>query len=431
MSSSSFSSAGEWQIRWQSHEAFLKALQQEANPVSSLAALVEALSAFGKSQFTFFKEGFEKNKLLLSEAYPPACVLDMTLRQVGHDAWLLAAVVQQRQSKDAVWLKTLKTADSLAQLALNVATEGGYVEGKPETAVTYFHKAANIRLIPYAPAALVGVPISCHHLSNDFLAVPHEVGHYVFRHSAGLAAQCRQELAQEPAWLTPWLEEIFADVFGCIVAGPVIGLDFQDLLANDAQPEFVYDDGEHPVPAARPFLYSAVLSELEFTHAAAALDARWQRILQQRHTPQEFVPAGWKTAVPLTEVHQALKQAGCKLLNLLKPLVDNQKKNKGFWSNDIQPGKNVETLYDGFKTWLDTMPAVSLPTLKVDSSVLQVVLDGKVVNKRPLTATNSWVDTLKSVTSLSHPVPASVWEALLFVGGWNTSGPGGAWPPKG
>ncbi len=430
MSSSSFL-AGEWQTRWRAHEVFLKALQQEASALPSLAVLVEALSAFGKSQFTFFKEGFKQNKLLLSEWYPPACTLDMTLRQVGHDAQLLATVIQQRQSKKAAFLKTLQTADSLAQLALNVATEGGYVEGKPETAVTYFHKAANIRLIPYAPAALVGVPVSCHHLSNDFLAVPHEVGHYVFRHSAGLAAKCMQKLAQEPPWLLPWLEEIFADVFGCIVAGPVIGLDFQDLLANDAQPEFVYDDGEHPVPAARPYLYSAVLSDLGFTHAAAALDARWQGILQQRHTPQEFVPAGWETAVPLTEVHRALKQAGCKLLRLLKPLVDRQKKNKGFWSNDLQPGKEVKTLYDLFKAWLDVMPAVPKPTLKIENSVLQVVLDGKVVNKRPLAATNSWVDTFKPVTSLTHPVPAEVWEALLFLGGWNTSGPGGAWPPKG
>jgi hypothetical protein len=74
----------------------------------------------------------------------------------------------------------------------------------------------------------------------------------------------RQQLEDlQVLWFFRWIEEIFADVYGCLIAGPLIALDFQDLQLTVSKEQFTKDDGEHPAPVLRPYIYTRVLERLE------------------------------------------------------------------------------------------------------------------------------------------------------------------------
>ena len=60
-------------------------------------------------------------------------------------------------------------------------------------ALTYLQKSYETRVIPYAEVCLIGIPFTSVRLTEDLLAIPHEVGHYVFWNSH-LKDQNGQEL---------------------------------------------------------------------------------------------------------------------------------------------------------------------------------------------------------------------------------------------
>ena len=91
-----------------------------------------------------------------------------------------------------------------------------------------------------------------------------------------------------PEWLAAWEEEIFADVYAALVAGPVAGLSVQAMLMDGLPAALTSDDGDHPLGALRPAAYTAALRKLAATrpnhafrkrilHAATALDAKLGR----------------------------------------------------------------------------------------------------------------------------------------------------------
>jgi hypothetical protein len=159
--------------------------------------------------------------------------------------------------------------------------------------VTYFQKSPSIRVIPYATVALIGLPYWYVSEPEVLLAVPHEVGHYVFwngREPGRSGAHGRRcylfhrlpQLAVNsklPQWSRKWLEEAFADVFGGRLAGAMIALDFQDIQLPFADRLFVKDDGEHPAPFVRPLIYTSTLRRMGYGDWAAALERRWTEIL--------------------------------------------------------------------------------------------------------------------------------------------------------
>ena len=60
--------------------------------------------------------------------------------------------------------------------------------------------------------------------------------------------------------LIQWQEEIFADIYGCLVAGPAIAKSFQDLLFDNYT--LTESDGVHPIPLIRPYIYAKVLETI-------------------------------------------------------------------------------------------------------------------------------------------------------------------------
>jgi hypothetical protein len=268
-----------WQQRWKPKKYFIRKMGKkfvdEGNPASLqidrkkvFKGLLKELEAFGHEQFLFFYDGFgfdEQDPAFLekSSIFPPEYVLKRTLDQIEYDQSVIEKAILQRLDEDKV--QAGQQADVLAYEALRPALS--ILPLQTATVLTYFQKSSEVLVVPYAEVALIGVSSSVIDVPEnplegsdpgldirDYLAIPHEVGHYVYWrsivNSQRLHIALRERLIQ--AGLSDylhWLEEIFADVYSCIVAGPVVGLSGQDLHLDNLPAEFTEDDGEHPARA--------------------------------------------------------------------------------------------------------------------------------------------------------------------------------------
>ncbi len=414
-----------WEHRWNALDSQMQEMMSaygnlpQPSIKNSLHALTGSLHAFGQDQFTFFHDGFDSGQLLPAMYLPQEHVLRATLDQVAFDINIIQRIACQRQ--ETTLQGTLDKADKLAQLALNVALDNGLLPRC--TVLTYFNKSVNIRLIPYAPVALIGIPFSAAEADSDLLAIPHEVGHYVYHHALGLAAQLHARIPLYPDWINHWIEEIFADVFGALVAGPVIGLSFQDILLDNAQKKFVADDGEHPPDAIRPFGYSKLLNQLGDTQAAAALDARWVEKLAQRHYPTDFMPHNSTTPATFAQARKLMEDTAVIFLNYLQQ--ERQVTQPAPWSSDTA---DLSSLYSDFATWLTHPINVDIYQLKSAGNNIGLVLgNGQPQNVRQMGSTQTWRDWIKAQSrqNPNTPLPAQAWTPVFTAGHWPIKGPEG------
>ncbi len=288
-----------WQRRWQALDHRLRQTERqlrqslgEANapdsPPNMLLALLTRLIVFATGQYRFFEDGFTTRRfhdLAELPQYPLDYVFRSIINQSFNDLQVIEWATDQRLRGSDAMRAALHAADQLAYAALEPAIAGKLLEA--DTAViTYFEKSASIRVIPYANAALIGIPFSCIHTPQDFLAIPHEVGHYVFGRGKLPDGNLRRLLfagydaaPPRPDYVRGWVEEMAADVYGCLIAGPVIALDFQDLQLEKSPKKFIVDDGEHPAPILRPQVYHKVLYSQGLPGRgdawATTLDAVW------------------------------------------------------------------------------------------------------------------------------------------------------------
>ncbi len=408
-----------WLARWQALEIAINSTDIQDTTLNSMLA---CLKAFGADQVRFFYDGFNDGRLFPSMDHPAENVLSATLAQVSYDLSAIRQAADQRRSPD---LKaTLNKADQLAQNALNLAVEKGLLE--PGSVVTYFDKSPYIRVIPYAPVALVGIPYTAIETPRDLLAIPHEVGHYIYRHTSGLAANLLTQIPFDPPWFYRWLEEIFADVYGCLVAGPVIAVDFQDLLLDNAVADFTIDDGDHPVDAIRPFIYIHALEKLGFNNAAAALDVRWATYQVQRHYPESFVPYGTDDEIDLDYAREKIEEVVGVMLDYLTN--EYNLKSESFWSKDLPAGENeVESLYTTFDSWVNQQLSISINQLQHHNNKVGVAIGSSdLQNVRRLGSTNTWQDGFKQLgKEKGNALPASAWELIFAAGNWPIKGPDG------
>jgi hypothetical protein len=253
--------------------------------------LATRLKAFGRRQFDFFDKGFgagSEYQLEESEIYPPPVVLARIVRQVGEDAEIILRAAEQRripQLRD-----TLELADRLACRALLAARPALRDPSSSEetatdyTVLTYFQKSAEIRVLPYAPIALIGIPLTALNEARDLLAIPHELGHFVyFNRRINHALETANRHYADGTKYEDWQQEVFADVLGSLVAGPLMAYDFQELAKRYGRVQFVADDGAgHPPPFLRPLIYTEALrltKKKEWAALADALDERWTNYL--------------------------------------------------------------------------------------------------------------------------------------------------------
>ena len=414
-----------WNSRWQALTTLLDEMEKTYNTLANptFAAATVSLKAFGADQFEFFLTGFNDNRLQFSHDFPPENILRAILDQVSYDITAVQQAVAQRQDSFPAMKEALTTADALTQSALNLGSASKLI--KPAVPLPYFIKAPNIRVIPYASAAIVGIPYSCLETVRDYLATPHEVGHYNYHHGAGIAADLHKLLPGMPAWGAGWLEEIFADVYGCLVAGPVMALDFQDLLADNTWHNFVSSDGDHPVDAIRPFCYTKVLQEIGCVNAAEALNKRWHEILLKRGNPQNFYLANGDE-IAMAAAKQFVQETAVVILGYLKKrgVPTNQT-----WTEDLpSAGTSPLHLYQSFANKLNKLKQTPCNTLQINTNENKAFVqlpDGTKQNQRTLGNTQSWIDWAKKQNRLhnNEPLPTAIWRGIFNAGGWPVKGP--------
>ena len=283
--------------------------------VKTFVSIMRSLAAFSDKQFQLLHGGFKDGKLEPAGNLPPDFVLRRFSDQDAHDVMLMQMAWHQRTSAeiDSECAQTLRLADKLAYAAVERAHAHDVLPDS-STAITYLQKAASARVVPYAPSAIIGIPYSSiaayedksadTTVCVDLLAIPHEVGHYVYRHGrfegSAISNRIINALVGSNAAMTGWAEEVFSDVYGTLIAGPVIALDFQDLMVDNNPVDLFHSDGEHPYAAVRPFIYIDTLLAMDkllrdndidnpysLRPAAFVLEARWRAILKERGYPYE------------------------------------------------------------------------------------------------------------------------------------------------
>ena len=246
---------------------------------------------------------------------PPLYLIRRCFRLAGVDAEILQRAIVQRRWKPttngyirSLQARSLVVIDKLTAMAMAPLQKRlpGQNDLKP---LTYFSRETHIHQLPYSDRyVLVGLsydlitPTASRRTYGraptggskalpafELMAIPHEVGHFVYHHATlkdgttfnGLSEQFKDNPYQR------WCEEIFADVYGCMVAGPLTALGLQAILATGDKSQIAVDDGEHPTPLVRPFILSEILRELgkrkaeryAFAQAIQRLEDNWTAIL--------------------------------------------------------------------------------------------------------------------------------------------------------
>lgn len=454
--------------------------------------LIRRLHQFGTNHFNFFRDYYVPASVNL-EDYPREYAFALILDQISCDLEAVERAMNQRIlgctvttagaqaprfSVDSC-VAQLALADVLAWRALRPARDAGFFDSQAgqcegsltrlSTALTYFQKSLNIRMIPYAPVALIGVPYNCLSVARDFLAIPHEIGHYVYRHG-----QVAKHVGQDRSWVLReffwkeldrrlpadqdkrhWAEEIFADVYGCLCAGPVLALDFQDLQLEESKEGFIRDDGAHPVPAVRPWVYQYVLNYL-LTHfglwprSCPALQARWEQQFKQRRDEYDLT---LEQIARLQDDRTNVEKIASIVLDILNPANPLDHKIQALvatpWCDDLGGSNpNPEALYGSFEVMVSAInpddPAQQCPDdisrdlddqLRYDLTQWDHLLAGlEDIPREPLSPWHQWA-LARGFSATASPwriartpqqLTADDWLDLLRADGWVTKGPRGA-----
>jgi hypothetical protein len=459
----------------------------------TIYSLLKCLQAFGESQFRFFHTGLSDNGSYSLVGCRTEYALSVILDQVATDLNCIQLAAAQRlfANENSTWHETLEKADRFAWRCLPYTEQGS--DKTDTTVVTYFQKFPSIRVIPYAPVALIGIPFSCISVDRDYLAIPHEVGHYMYWHKfrpqfqvEGMPDPAKDD--KDPANIVyRWAEEIFADVYGCLIAGPVIAADFQDLQLRFSDEDFLADDDEHPIPAIRPMIYQRILEALEERkpklttpyalneNELPTLDNRWQQKLNERNlepvagstfSVKKTVPNPEQpTGVSFPDIDKVI-QAALKVLfedsqaadGKIVPILSQR-----WWVNtppqDQDSDNYVRSLYKEFEKNLALMDTQQPRELVVEEAETElsgeiapiVVPAGDLTPNSPTEFAPRWLKWVKDNKLLSAEfeerlggvpqkataflLPGRIesengqqlpgWEPVLSAGGWATKGPHG------
>jgi hypothetical protein len=315
-----------------------------------------------------------------------------------------------------------------------------------ETAVlTYFQKTPAIRLLPYVPLAVIGIDLTAVEDPVRLVAVAHEVGHHVYRqmttnYAANVDAQVAQRAAAPaaathyPGWLLAWAEEIFADVYGVLVAGPVAGLSVQAMLLAELPGLLLEDDADHPLPALRPEIAIAVLRKLSarqgkddegrLAQTADALASLWQSRLAQLKVGDSFLPAGGGSAVALAGAREELHRYVGALLDKELALPAAEAKAEP-WSKGVKGGDALDELYDQFAQAIKRLGDGPVPQLQPSGDNKVVVapqVPGVKGGERVVGQIGDpYLDGLRDdALAGTRTLAAGAWKAVFLAGDWVT-----------
>lgn len=262
-----------------------------------LHALTERMQSFLRDTLQeSIRQSLKQHRV--SRTLPPLHLFRACFQQLATDYELVQQAIIQRRwnlhrdnqyymSEQALGLLVM---DKLAIKAVAPFHELLPVDQQP-VIISYLSEETHFRRLPYTDRLLL-IGVSYDRLPSaasvtdvetasptpfdsafELLAIPHEVGHYIYRYGTltdgtTFPALSEQIARNNPYWR--WCEEIFADVYGCIVAGPLTALGMQALLASIDKERAWKDDEVHPTPALRIFILAEVLRVLEQLEARRA-----------------------------------------------------------------------------------------------------------------------------------------------------------------
>ena len=328
----------------------------EAKQMLNLYTLCLSLNSFALAKLYSI---VQKSLSTAQEAgtLPPIYTMRTCFRQVATDVELIQrAIVQRRRETDSAGnilmsapAKALLVTDKLAFLAL--APFQHLLPGSSQVnPITYFSQYTHIRRVPYSNSALlVGIsydimPLELNRTfataaevyaehdplpAFELMAIPHEVGHYIYRHArlngTRLFTSMGEQFNENPYY--HWCEEIFADIYSCIVAGPLTALGLQSLLASTDDRAICANDGEHPTVILRPFILSEILRVLNelfpdkypFAGAARLLNENWAAVLH--HQGHHVVAGNPSDGSCIIQPHDADEVNVAEVLEVVRPLL--------------------------------------------------------------------------------------------------------------
>jgi hypothetical protein len=407
----------------------------------------------------FHQRLFKENRKL--KKFHPNYIFHLFLDRISIDLNLVQQALQQRrlQVEEGHVAEithqgfVLHVASFLAYAAIQMTTPKGFTD---DTAViTYLQNGIDVRLVPYANVALIGIPYGAMNstrdwLATDYLAIPHELGHHLFwfkkdTDSESIRTQLIKKLWQIPVikealdtiqrqqlqgeepdfgamakfqWYFRWLEEIFADAYCCRIAGPISALSFQELLANGSPTVHDRDDNKHPHPALRPLIQTKLLQKLTFFGETIIGEKEAKLLNENWHDWTNIHWQDWLKGDSILMKEFELGAGGDKLmgqeiLEQLEPVLDIVTEQISFisgppWTScaDKDPDDDLlKELYDSFTSQkfniLDKLPEPLDPTegrgrIISIPRIEQLILDDEKLE--------DWI------------------EQLLFFG-WSTEGP--------
>lgn len=413
-------------------------------------------------------------------------VLNQALNQIIEDIVTLSLAYSQSDLRnDSEIADRLRTCDGLIQQIRS--TVGKHL---PDTALilSYIRSGTNVRTMPYGPVGMLGISASALTHNPDLLSIPHELGHFLYwrgqhgpekepeekktyRQQTRSFVKTLIDEKQKPKWLMGWLEEIFADVVGCVIGGPAAALTFQDMMLAKIGSSFTAFDNHYPVAAARPFIYLRVLSQfrktgsafVEMDTALTKLTNRWHTVLKERlgctnlDVSRESLNevAVYRVSITadrveitersLAAIVDDLDQICDKLLEELPELTEWAQ--HAWTSGALGPSNDVSQLYTEFNQckisqlvtqgFFDPVQLVPFPTWPtaigehLDKSTRDQIEKLSGTSEKTGQEKLSWVvdvfkntqDQLVAVESVC--VPYETWQAVLYYGGGSTGGPGG------
>lgn len=315
--------------------------------------------------------------------------------------------------------------------------------------LTYIRANAGIRLIPYGFRPLISFPSAAlaPSLKRDFLAIPHELGHYLFwrgkdAHGSLFFKRIAEldQFQKASPQIQQWTEEIFADIVGTLIGGPVTVLSLQDMMLEKVGNLFVHDDGHYPPPAIRPYVGLKVCKAMEWHSSWEGLGERWQGFLATQATSSQFI----EKAQSLDTMRSEIENFTVALLGLFN-LSSFQPQA---WTRDDDYHADAEIFYANFAgkspnvITTDSSTSIRLPWAGIVAEVLyQQDLERKnafaAVGQNEQDGQEWWREvldlaehgmTVGDATSKALPISLLEWFAILYLGGWGDAGPTGGSP---
>lgn len=444
-----------WNKRWESTKELIGILKKKAATIGAdnyrtkekIITMLEHLEAFADAHYTFFRDGFDSNNVSYEfephyfdnakeqkfGKFPLEYVLRQVIQRVYDDIVRIEDVIQQRILHATTPANlVLTTADRLAKNALLLAKETGLVD-ENLTVLTYFSKGASVRVIPYTSLCLVAVPFTAVDNPEDYLAIPHEIGHYVYNRAyphrdTPLGTELRDVFPQNVKYLDNWKEELFADIYGCLVGGTAMAIDFQNMQFERSEKEFIADNGKHPVPYLRPYVYLATLKAKGYVEEAKALEKIWESTLDEAYPPET-------TKRPLEFLTKTGSKAKIDIAKQRIEAVVSKIYNKYFASSIISPwttnSENPITDFGNYVNGIGTKDvSTQLPEPTAWAAWAKSVInriDTSQPDMKHVKAGRSAIDAVleKSKIDGTKKIVKEFWTVLLKGRGWTTEGPHG------